>query len=68
MSNVRQLHAPKIGDRTFMLCGCNPNDPQPFVPLVILQQHPVIVGLQCGACDTHLTVSGGVIQEPMPNG
>lgn len=67
MSNVIQLHTPKIGDRTFMVCGCNPKEPHPFMPIVILQQNPVVVGLMCPECETHLDVIGGVIQQPVPN-
>lgn len=65
--NVVQLHAPKIGDHTFMVCGCNPKAPHAFVPIVLLQQNPVVTGLMCPECGKHLTVVNGVIQEPVPN-
>lgn len=64
--NVVQLQTPKVGDQSFMVCGCNPKDPSPFVPIVLVQQSPVVVGLMCPACEAHLTVINGVIQEPVP--
>jgi len=66
MSNVAPIQTPKVGDHIFMMCGCNPQEPQPFVPIILLQQNPIIVGLQCLACKQHLTAVNGVIQEPVP--
>jgi hypothetical protein len=66
MNNVVQLRAPKPGEPTFMLCGCNPKEPEAFMPIVLVQQNPVVVGLMCPRCETHLTVVNGVIQEKNP--
>lgn len=65
MNNVVQLQTPKIGDHTFMVCGCQPKDPQPFVPIILLQQNPVVVGLMCPLCQQHLMVVDGVIKQPI---
>jgi hypothetical protein len=66
--NVVQFPSAKAGDLTFMLCGCNPKEPQPFIPIVVIQRNPIIAGLQCPSCEQHLTVVNGIVQEPTSGG
>jgi hypothetical protein len=64
MSNVTYIHAqPKQGDQTFFVCGCNPEDPQAFLPIVLIQHPPLIVGLMCPECEQRLDVVNGFVQD-----
>lgn len=65
--NVVQLHpAPKEGDLTFFVCGCDPKDPSAFIPIVEVSASPVVRGFQCPACEQYLEVVGGIVQGANP--
>lgn len=65
MSNVIQFDAPKKGDTSFMMCGCKPENPEPYIVVAITDNdRPIIAGLLCPQCETQLDVVNGIVQTP----
>jgi hypothetical protein len=62
-SNVVQLHKPKGGDLAFMCCPCSPEDPEAFLPVAVVGEHPIIAALVCPACECQVDVVNGIVQK-----
>lgn len=66
MSNVFQFPQPKNGDQSFMMCSCNPQEPEPYMVVVIVgKDAPLICGLLCPLCETQLEVVNGFVRQPI---
>lgn len=62
---TQAYRAPKEGDRTFFLCGaCRPISPMPFIPIVIIEKDPRVIGMHCPNCGVTYDVVDGRVQLP----
>lgn len=59
--NVTQLHQPRRGDVSFMMCPCKGGDGTPFEVIALVQEPPVIVTLVCPECEQTIPVTNGCV-------
>lgn len=54
---ISLVKPPKDGEKAFLHCPCG----ESFHIVVVVGDCPVISGLVCEECDTHMTVENGVV-------
>lgn len=63
MSNVIPLNSEKRSELSFLMCHCDQENPEPFLVVVLNESSgPLIVGLQCPACERKHDVLSGFVQ------